>query len=110
MIGCASVSRAPFSLATAARASSLFLIVSLSQLRSCERPRDRTVKTSALLSTPLNLLPNLFMLFSTLADTSAILAEAPLAFVICCTSSPALVFAASSASVWVITLSVIFAY
>ena len=109
-IGCASVKRSAFSRAIDARAASFCMIVSPSQLRSCERPRDRTVKTSALLSTPLNLLPNLFMLFSTLADTSAILAEAPLAFVICCTSSPALAFAASSAAVWFITLSVIFAY
>ena len=109
-IGCASVKRAAFRRAIDARAASFCMIVWLSQLRSCDKPREMTVKNSARLNRFPSLRPNLSMLFSTLADTSAILAEAPLAFVICCTSSPALVFATSSASVWVITLSVIFAY
>ena len=53
---------------------------------------------------------NVFMLSETFFAASSIRSDAPLAFVISRVSSPARVFAASSADVCSITLSVIFAY
>ena len=109
-IGCANVSSDAFSLATAARASSFCMMVFPSHVRRLCSAFEISENTRMRLNRPLTRFPNVSMLLDAFSEANAMRSVAPCALVIFSVSSPARVFAASSAAVCSFTLSVILAY